>query len=171
MINGEKSRRRLAWGRGIWTWGAVYSCCCKSAKRETMRVIQIPLNGGRRLIGINKKDRRRRWVYKKKIWNLHKLKNIYTPVLTMNGDPEELSLIFFYPFSIFYKKLNRVKSAPSFFPDRIESTVHFVKFGTGWLPIKTHMNNDYRHFDIHSDTQSGGPCWVEVKWCCYIIRR
>lgn len=41
-----------------------------------MRVIQIPLNGGRRLIGINKKDRRRRRVKKK---NLHKLKNIYTP--------------------------------------------------------------------------------------------
>lgn len=63
-----------------------------------MRVIQIPLNGGRRLIGINKKDRRR-WRVKK---NLHKLKNIYTPLPLANPSTSPGVIPDFLPLSLFH---------------------------------------------------------------------
>jgi len=59
MGGGDRS-----WCSGWRLRGRVCLMLLLVAKREMMRVIQIPLNGGRRLIGINKKDRRRRRVKK-----------------------------------------------------------------------------------------------------------
>lgn len=122
----EYMERVVKKSRGVQVGGIVGGCVVMLllvAKRETMRVIQIPLNGGRRLIGINKKDRRRRRVKK----NLHKLKNIYTPPPSYpigRSKPGPGSYPWFFPSLSFREKFNRVKSPRQFFSLVIASALN-----------------------------------------------